>query len=43
MLPHGKFTVEELKTSSNEEITRKFIECAREIYKEKKSSLAQSK
>ena len=35
MLPHGKFTVEELKTSSNEEITRKFIECAREIYKEK--------
>lgn len=35
MLPHGKFTVEELKTNSNEEITRKFIECAREIYKEK--------
>lgn len=35
MLPHGKFTVEELKTSSNEEIARKFIECAREIYKEK--------
>ncbi|MGV1063407.1 preprotein translocase subunit SecA [Clostridium perfringens] len=35
MLPHGKFTVEELKTSSNEEIIRKFIECAREIYKEK--------
>lgn len=35
MLPHGKFIVEELKTSSNEEITRKFIECAREIYKEK--------
>ena len=35
MLPHGKLTVEELKTNSNEEITRKFIECAREIYKEK--------
>ncbi|EGT3615296.1 preprotein translocase subunit SecA [Clostridium perfringens] len=35
MLPHGKFTVEELKTSSDEEITRKFIECAREVYKEK--------
>ncbi|EJT5938766.1 preprotein translocase subunit SecA [Clostridium perfringens] len=39
MLPHGKFTVEELKTNSNEEITRKFIECAREIYKEKEESV----
>ncbi|MDZ5253121.1 preprotein translocase subunit SecA [Clostridium sp. LIBA-8841] len=35
MLPHGRFTVEDLKTSSDEEITRKFIECAREVYKEK--------
>ncbi|MGG5462815.1 preprotein translocase subunit SecA [Clostridium sp. B9] len=39
MLPHGKFTVEELKTCSDDEITRKFIECARELYKEKEETV----
>ncbi len=39
VLPHGKFTVEDLKTSSDEEITRKFIECAREVYKEKEETV----
>ncbi|WP_300348607.1 preprotein translocase subunit SecA [Clostridium sp.] len=39
VLPHGKFTVEDLKTSSDEEITRKFIECARDVYKEKEETV----
>ena len=41
MFPHGMFTVEGLKTYSNEEITRKLIDAAREIYKEKEETVGQ--